>query len=165
MLFRSNPAVAAYIRVSKDEINPENQRIALNKFFKRKKWTNIQWYEDVCSGLADKRPAQENLIADIRHGDYDIIVFFSLSRFERRGILPTLLILREFDDRGISYISVTEPIDTFESPYKELIISMLAALYNIEVLQISERTKAGLERARRDGKTLGRPKKESKRGS
>lgn len=33
---KENPAVAAYIRVSKDEINPENQRIALNKFFKRK---------------------------------------------------------------------------------------------------------------------------------
>ena len=156
-----NPEIAAYVRVSKDEINAENQKFALQKYFDRKKWTNVTWYEDCCSGLSDKRPAQENLIADIRHGDYDIVVFFSLSRFERRGILPTLLILREFDDRGISYISITEPIDTFVSPYKELIISMLAALYNIEVLQISERTKAGLARAVRDGKTLGRPKKRS----
>jgi len=97
-----NPEIAAYVRVSKDEINAENQKFALQKYFDRKKWTNITWYEDCCSGLSDKRPAQENLIADIRHGDYDIVVFFSLSRFERRGILPTLLILREFDDRGIS---------------------------------------------------------------
>ena len=153
------PAIAAYVRRSKDEMHKENQKYALQKYFDRKGWTNITWYEDCCSGLADKRPAQENLIADCRLGDIDIVIFFSLSRFERRVILPTLLILREFDDRGIAYISLTEPIDTLQSPYKELIVAILASLYHIEVLQISERTKAGLARAKRDGKTLGRPKK------
>jgi putative DNA-invertase from lambdoid prophage Rac len=158
----NSPVIAAYVRVSKNEINPENQRIALKKHFKRKEWTNILWYEDCISGLADKRPSQERLIRDVRNGDIDIVIFFSLSRFERRGVLPTLQLLSEFDRRSIPYISLTEPIDTLESPWKELIISVLASIYHIEVLQISERTKAGLERARRDGKTLGRPRKKSK---
>ena len=157
-----NSVIAAYTRVSKDEINPENQRIALKKYFKRKNWTNIVWYEDCISGLADKRPLHELLINDVRRGDIDCVVFFSLSRFERRGIIPTLSILKEFDHRGVPYESLTEPINTLSGPYKELIIAVLASLYNIEVIQISERTKAGLERARKDGKTLGRPKKRSK---
>jgi DNA invertase Pin-like site-specific DNA recombinase len=157
--------IGAYIRTSKDELNPENQKFAIEKYCFKKGWKEICWYEDCLSGLADKRPAHEALIGDVRHGRIDTVIFFSLSRFERRGILPTLLVLNEFDRRNVPFISLTEPIDTLEGPYKELIIAFLAALYNIEVLQISERTKAGLARAKRDGKTLGRPKKESKRGS
>lgn len=154
---------ACYVRVSKDELHPENQRIAIRDFCKIKKFQNLKWYEDTLSGLADKRPMHEQLINDVRRGRVNVIIFFSLSRFERRGILPTLLVLNEFDRRGVPYISLTEPIDTLEAPYKELICAILASVYNIEVRQISERTKAGLERARRDGKTLGRPKKGIKR--
>lgn len=87
-----------------------------------------------------------------------MVLFWSLDRFSREGILETLQHLRHPETAGVAWRSYTESYFDSSGPFKDAVVAIMASLAKLERQKISERTKAGLKRARREGKLLGRPR-------
>jgi DNA invertase Pin-like site-specific DNA recombinase len=89
---------------------------------------------------------------------FDVLVFWSLDRLSREGIVKTLGYLEHLRAWGIGWRSDTQPLlDTGNEMANGIVLSVLAAVAKQERIMISERTKTGLVRARRAGKKIGRP--------
>jgi DNA invertase Pin-like site-specific DNA recombinase len=88
-----------------------------------------------------------------------VLVVWSLDRLDRRGIQETLQSLQRLDEHDIQFYSYREPyLSTLNTHTRELIISVLSWVAQMESERRSERVKAGMERARAEGKQIGRPK-------
>ncbi len=150
--------VFGYARVSTAEQSLNLQLDALLKEGIAQK--NI--YTDKVSSTKEERKSLAKLLNYVRDGD--TIVVWKLDRLARSLIHFTKL-MQELDDKGVKFRSITESfIDTtIKSSQSEFIINIFAALAQLERDIIIERTKAGLESAKRRGKVLGAPKGLSKK--
>ena len=150
--------VFGYARVSTMEQSLDLQLDALLKEGIPQK--NI--YTDKVSSTKEVRKSLSKLLKCVRDGD--TIVVWKLDRLARSLIHFTNL-MAKLKEKGVRFRSITEPfIDTTEkSSHSEFIINIFAALAQLERDIIIERTKAGLESARRRGKILGAPKGLSKK--
>jgi len=150
--------VFGYARVSTMEQSLDLQLDALLKEGIPQK--NI--YTDKVSSTKEVRKSLSKLLKYVRDGD--TIVVWKLDRLARSLIHFTNL-MTKLKEKGVRFRSITEPfIDTTEkSSHSEFIINIFAALAQLERDIIIERTKAGLESARRRGKVLGAPKGLSKK--
>jgi DNA invertase Pin-like site-specific DNA recombinase len=91
-----------------------------------------------------------------RH-EFDLLLFWKLDRFSRAGVRQTLVYLTKLDGWNVGWRSFQEQWFDSCGPFKDAVISIMATLAEQERVSISQRTIAGLKRARREGKTLGRP--------
>jgi DNA invertase Pin-like site-specific DNA recombinase len=89
---------------------------------------------------------------------FDILLFWSLDRFSREGIVPVLTNLKRLSDYGVKYRSLQEPYIDTTNEFGDLIAAFAAKLAELERKRIQARVKAGIEKARADGKALGRPR-------
>jgi len=148
--------IAVYVRVSTDKQESENQLLELRDYCKSSNYQIFNEYVDIISGKEDKRPYWDQLFLDAHRKKFDIVLFWDLSRFSRSGTLYTLQKLRELENLGIGYISYREPYLNTVGQFKDVVISILSTVAKIEREQISDRTKAGLKRAKLNGVILGR---------
>jgi putative DNA-invertase from lambdoid prophage Rac len=149
--------VAIYIRISTDKQEAENQLLQLKNFCEKSNYEIYKTYLDIISGSKDKRPQWDLLFEHARKKYFDLVLFWDLSRFSRSGTLFTLQKLQELENLGINWKSYQEHYLDSLGPFKDVVIAIFSSLAKIEREKISERTKAGLERAKANGKTLGRP--------
>jgi DNA invertase Pin-like site-specific DNA recombinase len=98
------------------------------------------------------------MFKDASQRRFDVLLFWSLDRLSREGVLETLQHLNRLTGYGIQWRSYTEQYLDSTGMFRDAVIGILAAIAKQEKVRISERTKAGLERARREGRILGRPK-------
>ena len=147
--------IAIYCRVSKGELNPENQRIQLEEYAKQKGYTYEIFKETESSRKT--RPIKEEILRRIRKGDFDGILIYKLDRWAR-SLQELIMNVTEITNRGKQFIVLTQPFDTTSSAGM-LMMQILGAFAEFEREIIRERTMAGLDRARAEGKTLGRPRK------
>ncbi|MFL6451708.1 MAG: recombinase family protein [Bryobacteraceae bacterium] len=154
--------VALYGRVSKDNgtQDTENQLHELREFCQRSRWCIEHEYVDRASGKTADRPQFKRMFEDASKRKFDLVMFWSLDRFTREGVLETLNHLQRLSASGIGWRSYQETYLDSCGAFKDVVISLMATLAKQERLRISERTKAGLQRARRAGKVLGRPRVE-----
>lgn len=90
-----------------------------------------------------------------------MIIFWSLDRLSRESIFKTMRYLKQFEECGINFHSFTEEYLTTENELvSNILLSVMSYFAKLEREKISEQTKAGLEKARLKGKTIGRPVKE-----
>lgn len=90
---------------------------------------------------------------------FDCVLFWALDRFSREGMVPTIMHLQRLASYGIAFHSYTEAhLATDNEVVRNVLLALLASLAKLEALKISERTKAGMARARANGKRIGRPK-------
>lgn len=152
--------VALYGRVSKDDgkMEVENQLHELREFCSRSNWTISHEYIDKMSGARADRPQFRKLFEDASKRKFDIVLFWALDRFSREGTLATLQQLEKLSAYGVNWRSYQESYLDSCGPFKDVVVSLMATLAKQERLRISERTRAGLNRARREGKVLGRPR-------
>jgi DNA invertase Pin-like site-specific DNA recombinase len=108
-------------------------------------------YRDKASGGSWDRPQWEKLLYRLQPGD--VVVVYKLDRLSR-SLKDLVNLLEDFRARGIGFHSLTENIDT-TSAMGEMVFHMVAAFAQFERALIRERTKAGLENAKRNGKKLG----------
>jgi len=148
--------VAVYIRVSTDKQESENQLRQLSRYCEKSDWEIYKVYSDTISGKETTRPAYDQLYRDAHKKLFDGILFWSLDRFSRSGTLFTLQKLKELTNLGIWWHSYQDRFISTAGEWKDVIISIMATLAKIERERISERTKAGLQRAKANGKQLGR---------
>jgi len=90
--------------------------------------------------------------------EFDVLLFWSLDRLSREGVVETLNHLQRLTGYGVDYRSFTEQYLDSTGLFKEAVIGILAAIAKQERVRLSERTLAGLERARAQGRVGGRPK-------
>jgi DNA invertase Pin-like site-specific DNA recombinase len=84
-------------------------------------------------------------------------VVWALDRLSREGMVPTILHLQRLAAAGVAFHSYTEPpLSTDNEMVRDIVLAIMASLGKMERQKISERTRAGLERARSKGKPLGR---------
>jgi DNA invertase Pin-like site-specific DNA recombinase len=89
--------------------------------------------------------------------EFDVVLFWALDRFSREGVLNTLQYLQRLTAWGVGYRSFTEQYLDSCGLFKDAVISILATIAKQERIRLSERTIAGLERARSKGRIAGRP--------
>jgi DNA invertase Pin-like site-specific DNA recombinase len=158
--------VALYLRVSMEEDDaskrqfqdPDNQLQPLLDFCKAMGYEvaeeNI--YVDKMSGANPARPQFRKLIADAMQRRFSGIVVWKLDRFSREGVIPTLSYIKQLKDRGCWLKSLTESwLDTSNAGITEVIMAIMSWVASEERLKISERTKAGIARLRKQGKWKG----------
>jgi DNA invertase Pin-like site-specific DNA recombinase len=154
--------VAIYCRVSTRDKGQEtaNQRLQLEKFARKQGWTVVQVYEDRATGRRGEsgREAFKLMFAAAARRDWDCLIFWSLDRFSREGAFPTLRYLTRLSELGVSYRSYTEEYINSTGIFGDVIVSLLATLAKQESIRLSERTIAGLERSRAQGRIGGRPR-------
>lgn len=151
--------VALYCRVSTAKQTNENQLPELRAFAGRQGWEVISAYIDVVSGSGKKDRSQfQTTMLAASQRKFDLLLFWSLDRLSREGIVKTLGYLQQFKSWNVGWRSYTQPfLDTGNAMVTDIVLSVLAAVAQQERLTISEHTLAGLRRARKAGKVLGRP--------
>lgn len=150
---------ALYMRVSLDDGRQtvENQRLELNEFCKRMGWEIAAEFSDTKSGKSLDRPGFKAMMEAASKRRFDVLVFWSLDRLARSGVLDVLQTFQQLKGWGIAYRSLQEAYLDSLGPFSDVIVSLLATLAKMEREKIRERTLAGLARARKQGKILGRP--------
>jgi len=153
--------VAIYARVSTERKaqDPENQLSQLRAWAGRMGYVVAGEYVDHESGSkgADQRQQLGQLFADAARRDFDLVLVWALDRFSRKGMASTVADLQRLNSHGVSFHSFSEPhLSTDNDLVRDVLLAVLSSLAKLERQKISERTKAGLERARAKGKRLGR---------
>ena len=157
--------VAIYARISTSDRDqdPETQLMPLRDFCRANDWEVIEEYVDTASArdLAH-RTAWRELLDDCAKRRCKVVVVFKLDRAFRsvKDMHDTLAI---WDLLGVEFKSLREQFDT-STPVGRLLLNLLAAVAEFELEMIRERVKAGMDRARRQGKRIGRPRVIDRRG-
>lgn len=156
--------VALYLRVSTTDKGQdvENQRQQLLQFCKEQGYKVVKEYVDEESGTKGKRErsAFAQLFKDAALKRFDLLIFWALDRLSREGIRNTMHYLQQLDVSGVKFRSYTEPyLETENELVGTILLTVLSYFAKLESMKISERTKAGLERAKKQGKKLGQPSK------
>lgn len=150
---------AIYVRVSTDDQTVENQQLALREVAARAGWEVVGVYADHgISGAKgrDKRPEFDRLCKDAARRRFDVVMAWSVDRLGR-SLQDLVALLTELHALKIDLFLQQQGIDT-TTPAGKALFQMLGVFAEFERSMIRDRTKAGLARARAQGKTLGRPK-------
>lgn len=149
---------ALYLRVSTDAQTTENQRRILQEVAERSGWTIVQVFEDhAISGAKgrDKRPAFDALLKAVSRREIDMVAAFAVDRLGRS--LPDLVaFLSDIQAKGCDLYLHQQAVDT-STPSGRMLFQMLGVFAEFERSIITARIKAGLDRARSQGKHFGRP--------
>jgi len=145
---------AIYARVSTLDQQPENQLAELRRYVEARGWTAVEYVDRGVSGVKDRRPALDRLVADARRRRFDVIACWRLDRLGR-NLRHLVTLGDELQALGVGLVSLGESIDT-TTPSGRLLFGILATLAAFERDRLRERTIAGLQRARAQGVRLGR---------
>jgi DNA invertase Pin-like site-specific DNA recombinase len=148
--------VAVYARVSTHDQTAENQLLELRRYVDARGWTAVEYVDQGVSGAKERRPALDDLTRDARRRRFDVVACWRLDRLGR-NLKHLIAVLDELQALGVAFVSLAEGIDA-TTPAGKLQMHILGAIAEFERARIAERVKAGLERARRHGKRLGRPR-------
>ena len=149
---------ALYARVSTLDQEPENQLAELRRYVEARGWEPSEYVDRGVSGAKDRRPALDALIKDAKRRKFDALVCWRLDRLGR-SLKHLVTLLDELQALGVAFVSLGEGIDC-TTPAGRLQLHILAALAEFERARIAERVTAGLQRAKRQGQTLGRPRRD-----
>lgn len=153
---------ALYARVSTKDgrQDTENQLRQLRDFAASQNWRIVHEYVDRASGKRGDREQFVKMFEGASRREFDVLLFWSLDRLSREGTVQTLKHLERLTSYGVHYRSFTEQYLDSTGIFREAVIGILAAVAQQERVRLSERTIAGLQRAKAQGRVGGRPKAE-----
>ena len=146
---------AVYMRVSTDQQEVANQRPALEALARQRGW-QLELFEEVASG-AKERPILDEVCERARRGEFCSVLVWAVDRLGR-SMLDVLTRVQALDAAGVAVVSHQEPWLDTSGPTRSLLLSIFAWVAQQERDRLRERTRAGLARARSEGKRLGRPR-------
>ena len=154
----SGVPVAIYLRVSTSSQSTENQLLDLQKVATQNDWDVVGVYTD--EGVSgrhgrDKRPQFDALMKDAYQKKFQVIMSWDVSRLGR-SLKHLVEFMEDIQAKGIDLFLLQNGIDT-TTPSGRAMFGMLSVFSSFEREMISERVKSGLERAKAEGKILGRP--------
>jgi DNA invertase Pin-like site-specific DNA recombinase len=143
-----------YARISTVEQNLETQLLDLREMAKQRGYEVVREYTDTISGAKSKRPGLDQLMADARRRRFDVVLVVAFDRVAR-NVRHFLEVLDELNHLGIEFVSLRENIDT-GGPLGRAMVVIVGAIAQVERQAIVERVKAGMRRARLEGRQIGR---------
>jgi DNA invertase Pin-like site-specific DNA recombinase len=144
-----------YVRVSTLDQHPETQLHELRQFASQRGFEIVDEYTDHgISGTKARRPALDRLLKDAHRHRFDVVLVWSCDRLAR-STKHFLQVLDELNDLGIQFLSQREAIDT-DGPLGRAIVVIVSAVAELERSLIVERVRAGMRRAKLDGRRIGR---------
>ena len=147
---------AIYMRVSTTLQTTENQLIPLTEYAKRMGLEIVSVYKDEgISGVKSKRPALNEMLKDAVKGKFSQILIYDISRLGR-SLKELINLLNDFNQLKIRLVFLQQGIDTSTST-GQMMFNLLGVFAEWERNTIVDRVNAGLDRARLEGKKLGRP--------
>src|SRR5215213_7686071 len=157
MAYRTDRNLRAglYARVSTEDRGQDPETQLRREYADRRGFSVIGEYFDNASGTTESRPSYQRLLEAVRKRELDVVLVWRYDRFARstRALVNAL---GEFKARGVAFISYQENVDT-TTPQGELVFGMMANLAQFESALIGERVKAGMARAKAQGKRTNRP--------
>lgn len=146
---------ALYLRVSTVDQHPETQLHELRRFANQRGFEIVEEYTDHgVSGTKARRPALDRMLKDAHRHHFDVVLVWSCDRLAR-STKHFLQVLDELNDLGIQFLSQREAIDT-DGPLGRAIVVIVSAVAELERSLIVERVRAGMRRAKLDGRRIGR---------
>jgi DNA invertase Pin-like site-specific DNA recombinase len=145
---------ALYCRVSTGDQHLETQLLDLRAMAKQRGLEIVREYSDVISGAKSKRPGLDQLMSDARRHRFDIVLVAAFDRIAR-NVRHFLDVLDELNHLNIQFISLRENIDT-GGPLGRALLTIIGAISELERSLIVERVKAGMRRAKLEGRRIGR---------
>jgi len=150
--------VAIYCRVSTKDQNIQMQLDLCRELCKRGKHEIYEEYIDIGeSGKKESRPAFDEMLKAMRRYKFHAICVYKIDRIGRS--LPHLInLFEEFTAKSVHFMSATQNIDS-STPEGKMFLRLIMILAEFEREMTVARVNSGIARARREGKTLGRPRK------
>jgi DNA invertase Pin-like site-specific DNA recombinase len=148
---------ALYSRVSTGSQEPLNQLMALRSFGAARGWQLVEFTDSGQSGVKERRPALDELMAAVRQRKVDVVATTKLDRLAR-SVHHLVAMVKEFEALGVDLVVLDQAIDT-TTPSGRLLFHVLASVAEFERDLIRDRVLAGLRRARSQGRRIGRPRK------
>jgi DNA invertase Pin-like site-specific DNA recombinase len=148
--------VVIYARVSTTDKgqDPETQLRQLREYAERRDFILTSELVDRASGTREDRSNYKKLFELVRRREVDVVLVWRYDRFAR-STQALVNALTEFESLGVDFISYQENIDT-TTPQGKMVFTIMASIAQFESALISERVRAGMERAKAEGKRIGR---------
>jgi DNA invertase Pin-like site-specific DNA recombinase len=152
--------IVLYARVSTKDKGQDtrNQLHQLRDFAAKQDWAIVDEYIDHASAKSSNRPQFQAMMTAASRREFDLVLFWSLDRLSREGVLQTLTYLQTLTSYGVGWKSFTEQYLDSCGVFKDAVLSILATIAKQERIRLSERTLAGMEQARKRGAAIGRPR-------
>ncbi|MEN6534991.1 MAG: recombinase family protein [Bryobacteraceae bacterium] len=122
----------AFTKPEKGAQDPEVQLQQLRKFAESQAWSITTEYIDHESGAKADRPEFKRMLESASKRDFDVLLFWSLDRFSREGIIPVLTNLKRLSDYGVKYRSFREPYIDTANDWGDLIAAFAAKPAELE---------------------------------
>ena len=145
---------ALYLRVSTLDQHPETQMYDLQQMAVQRDYQIVERYIDKVSGAKARRPGLDEMMADARRGRFDVVLVWASDRLAR-SVKHFLEVLDELNRINVEFISFREQIDT-GGPLGRAVVVIIGAIAELERNLIVERVRAGMRRAKLEGRHLGR---------
>ena len=145
---------ALYLRVSTVDQHPESQVHDLRQLAQQRGYEIVAEYVDRITGTKAKRPGLDQMLRDARRGQFDIVLVWACDRMAR-SVRHFLEVLDELNHLGLEFVSFRENIDT-GGPLGRAVVVIIGAIAELERNLIVERVRAGMRRARLEGRHIGR---------
>jgi DNA invertase Pin-like site-specific DNA recombinase len=145
---------ALYVRVSTVDQHPATQLSELRQFAANRFQIVGEYTDHGYSGVRARRPELDRMMDDARRHKFDVVLVWSCDRLARstKHLLQTI---DELNGMGIQFLSQREAIDT-EGPLGRAILVIVSAMAELERCILIERVRAGMRRARLEGRQIGR---------
>ena len=143
-----------YLRVSSIDQHPESQLHDLRAMAAQRGYEIVREYTDKISGTRAKRPGLDELLHDARRGRFDVVLVWAFDRMAR-SVKHFLEVLDDLNHLKIEFISFRENVDT-SGPLGRAMIVIIGAIAELERNLIVERVRAGMRRAKLEGRHIGR---------
>ena len=145
---------ALYMRVSTLDQHPETQLHDLRGLAAQRGYEIVNEYTDRISGAKARRPGLDQLLADARRGKFDVVMVWAFDRLAR-SVRHFLEVLDELNRLQVEFVSFRENIDTGGALGRALVV-IIGAIAELERNLIIERVRAGMRRAKLEGRQIGR---------
>ncbi len=145
---------ALYMRVSTVDQHPETQLLDLRQMAAQRGYEIVEEFTDRISGVKARRPGLDQMMKEARRGRFDVVPVWASDRIAR-SVKHFLEVLDELNHLGIEFVSFREQIDT-GGPLGRAIVVIIGAIAELERNLIVERVRAGMRRARLEGRAIGR---------
>jgi len=155
--------VALYLRVSSVDQHPETQLYDLRAMAQQRGFQIVAEYTDRISGTKARRPGLDDLLRDARRGRFQVLLVWASDRIAR-SVRHFLEVLDELNHLNIEFVSFRENLDT-GGPLGRAVVIIIGAIAELERNLIIERVRAGMRRARLEGRHIGRRPLEIDRGA
>ena len=145
---------ALYLRVSTVDQHPESQVHDLRQLAQQRGYEIVREYTDRITGTKAKRPGLDELLRDARRSQFDIVLVWASDRLAR-SVRHFLEVLDELNHLNIEFVSFREQLDT-GGPLGRAVVVIIGAIAELERNLIVERVRAGMRRAKLEGRHIGR---------